>query len=119
MEKVLLMCPNTDAHLLLQVLNQLVKSDNSESIGREILPIEHWPTTRNVADSAGVSIYKARAILLEMHAQGLVLVSREVKKKNLLWHPLLAVNEQPKSPFMLDLLNRFIDNDKATIWKFK
>ncbi|HGM6668039.1 TPA: FaeA/PapI family transcriptional regulator [Serratia marcescens] len=115
------MSSNIDAHFLLQVLNQLLKSDDSDLCEKKILPIEDWPTTRKVADAAGVSIYKARATLLAMHAKGLVLVSREVKKKNLLWYPLLAHSEQPKamSPFVTDVVNRFIKNDKIVIWRFK
>ncbi|HEJ9119324.1 hypothetical protein I5K96_23765 [Serratia marcescens] len=115
------MSSNIDTHFLLQVLNQLVESDNSELSRGVNLPIENWPTTREVADVAGISIYKARAALLAMHAKGFVLVSREVKKKNLLWYPLLDASEPPhsRSPFITDIVNRFINNTKVNVWKFK
>ncbi|BEO21315.1 hypothetical protein SMQC19_46620 (plasmid) [Serratia marcescens] len=53
----------------------------------DILPSHlQWPTTRQLADEIGISIYKMRHLLLEMRAQGLVL-GHKSNNKTLHWFP--------------------------------
>ncbi|MBH1930451.1 FaeA/PapI family transcriptional regulator [Serratia rubidaea] len=68
---------------LLHVLRQCSLHSSAQSP-------EHadWPSTRQLADALGISIYKARHMLLEMANHNLVLVARQGKHHALHWYPV-------------------------------
>jgi hypothetical protein len=47
-----------------------------------------WPSTRQLADALGISIYKTRHLLLDMASQNLVMVTRRGGHQILHWHPV-------------------------------
>lgn len=67
-----------------QTLTRLAPFTNNEIIPKT----ETWPTTRQIANVHGISIYKARLVLLELVRQGHVLVSDGPINKSLRWYPL-------------------------------
>lgn len=53
-------------------------------------PYDDWPSTRQLAESCGVSIYQARNLLLELVKQGDILVTPLLINKSLRWYPARA-----------------------------
>lgn len=56
--------------------------------GGTLPPQREWPSTRQVADAQGISIYKARSILLDLVYAQRVAVSDRSQGKTLRWYPL-------------------------------
>lgn len=69
---------------VLQTLKRLAPFTNND-----ITPTPGtWPTTRQIANAHGISIYKARLVLLELVRQGHVIVSDGAINNSLRWYPL-------------------------------
>lgn len=50
-------------------------------------PQSEWPSTRQIADTNDLSIYKARLLLLELVRKNQVMVSDQSVKHSLRWYP--------------------------------
>jgi hypothetical protein len=54
----------------------------------ELLPPQaEWPSTRQLADTNDISIYKARNLLLDMAKNGKVMVTGRPVNNTLRWYP--------------------------------
>lgn len=72
--------------LNLDVLITLIKLSPSHD-GKPPPPENTWATTRHIADTHDISIYKARLLLLKLFDQGLVRVTDGPVNKSLRWYP--------------------------------
>lgn len=69
---------------LLKTLQQL----SPPTLDCEHLPPQaEWPSTRQLADTHDISIYKARNLLLEMARSGKVMVTGRPVNNTLRWYP--------------------------------
>lgn len=78
----------SEKNLMLQkeLLYTLLKS--SPPMISEVVPDQiTWLTTRQLADSQNISIYKARLLLLAMADKGLIIVSDKRINNKLRWYP--------------------------------
>jgi len=68
---------------LLTTLQQLSPPPDSDHLP----PQAEWPSTRQLADSHDISIYKARNLLLDMAKNGKVIVTGRPVNNTLRWYP--------------------------------
>lgn len=70
---------------------------SQRAVSTASLPVESWPSTREIAECCGFDIYKARYMLLKLAEKGKVCVSPAPVNRSLRWFIADAVPEFAES----------------------